>query len=554
MRRIILATLLLSVTCVLSAFESNLSTLDAVCPWQDNEGYTPVVVTFSARDSAIITFSASNASGEGTIAVEAISGVPSHRTLLLPPITSRWGSVQELTWRDSRGDSGTGHIARQHEHRSFFLALIDPKETVQITHLEESLGAAVTKGSGSGGSSGSSGSSGKSTVTVRVAPETLPDRWQGYPLWMTLILTPAGDAGLDDGQRRAIATWVRTGGALVVTSDSQRRIWAAAGADVHVVNLDGRQGLDWLSARLIHARDTSWSPAVVPVPGTEHVPVTAFVLLALAFAVVAGPINLWWVRRRKAHHLFLITTPALSLVTCVVLMVVSIFTDGLGIKRSAVQITFLDQARQQAVVWSGATFFAAFSQSAIELDPEAKTSLLTQVDDSYRRYRNAPEERLSIDWRTGQRLFGAVIPARLNRQLSFTQPRPDRRRLVVERAGDGWTATNGLGAKLTEVVWFDDHHQPWRCSSLDDGQTQPLTRRTEGATAFPNPLGGRISAAPEMVWAGTFHGDSPAPFGFHAIPARPLDPIPGPAAVDTSPAQCLVFGIAPPTGAGGAQP
>lgn len=530
-------------TSTLAAGEHGIQ-IHAVSPWHDPTGYTPVVVTVDATREIELDLRISSDGSGARATVRASGGRPTRQTILLPPANNDYVRYQRLEWSGPGGIDGTTQITN-FSHQQIRCALIDPKQQVNEADLETALSRIIASG----------GSSSRKDVVQRIQPEDLPDRWQGYPDWLVLVLTPTGNAGLDEGQRQAITAWTRSGGTLVVTTPELVREWSARHADIRLDPLSAKPTIlgEALDQQLNHE---NWRPVEAPVPGTESVPVKTFVILALAFAIVVGPLNLWWVRRRNARHLFLITTPLLSFVTCVVLIVASLLADGISIKRDAVQVSYLDHRTQQAIRWTGSTYFAAFSSSQVELDPQAKLRVLDR-DDYASRYRHSRSDggQLQLDWRRGQLLGGTVLPARLNRQLSYTEHLPERRRLVVSRSADGYQLVNGLGVGLLSVAWRDGEGNLWHGGEIAAGEsgmliampddepqkpgssTQRLFAGSPLPASFANRIGREIAPLYERV--------TDQPLTFSAVLAAPMDALPGPSASDPRPPQVAAFGHLP---------
>ena len=516
-------------------------TMQAVSPWSDPTGYTPVVVTVEAtRETELnLRIAANDGSGGAAATIRVSEGRPARQTILLPPTNRDYVRYHNVEW-NGPGVTGSKSISGS-SNQQLRIALIDPKQQVIEADLEKALDK-------------SSSSSSRTDVILRIQPEDLPDRWQGYPEWLILVLTPSGDAGLDEAQRQAITAWTHGGGALVVTTADLERAWIARKAEVSVDPLTGTpKAVATLLAQIgDHER---WQPFSAPVPGTETVPVKTFVFLALAFALVVGPLNLWWVRRRNARHLFLITTPLLSFATCVVLIVASLLADGVSIKCDAVQVCYLDHRTQQAIRWTGCTYFAAFSRSQMDLDQQAKIRVLDREDysGSYRHSRG-DGEHLHLDWRTGQHLSGSVLPARLNRQLSYTEHVPERRRLVVSRLAQGYQLVNGLGVGLLSVTWRDSEGSLWHGASVAPGETVTLSSSSErdeksspsnklliAGQPLPSNVAGRLGREVGPL----FQRVIAEPQTFSAVLSAPMDALPGPTGTDPKPPEAIAFGHLP---------
>ena len=333
---LLLAFAAVSIASVLAAAEP--IRIEAVSPWEDANGYSPVVVTVSSDRDATLTLTARTMTAEGTANVTVPAGGSARCTVLVPTSGSRSLYFQQLEWRGG-GLSGSLGITSRNQRNDLALVVIDPSESLKLKELADSLSRmSITV---------------KEEQVQRIAPNLLPDRWQGYPPWLTVLLTPAGETGLDNDQRAALARWSQVGGGLAVTTTAQIKAWRELGAAP--ILADPTVALTALSERIKATREAiGWQPNANPVPGTERVPVTAFVVVAIGFALLVGPVNLWWVRKRNARHLFLITTPAISFATCVALIVVSLLADGISVRRSAVQTVLIDHLIQRSVTWTGA--------------------------------------------------------------------------------------------------------------------------------------------------------------------------------------------------------
>jgi len=530
--------------------------VDATSPWSDAHGYTPVIITVSAPKDIEVDVQVQSSSPSARALIRAPEGRQVRQTVLLPPSGQEWFSPNHVEWSESSGASGTTSI-RGGGHSQTRAYLVDPDQKVDLPKLLEALGHLTAKSTSS-----------RTELLARVDLDALPDRWQGYPDWLVLVLTPTGDAGLHDAQRAALTTWVHAGGTLVVTSAELVRVWEARGVHVLFDPLTGDAKVLGAANNQQGNRD-GWVPESTPVPGTETVPVKTFVFLALAFALVVGPLNLWWVRRRNARHLFLITTPVLSFVTCVALIVSSLVADGVSMKRSAVQVCYLDHRSQQVVRWTGCTYFAAFSRSSLALDGQAKVRLLDPElyeSNGYgyrRRGYGGGGSALTLDWRQGQVLSGVVVPARLNRQLSYTEHLPERRRLVIERDGAGYRVANGLGVQVLGLRWRDAQGQAWSCEAIANGESAILQVSAigmenslalgtigEGVLSPTRPLppivGNRIGRDVSL----TYDRLREQPLTFIATLAAPMDALPGPDSIDPKPPVVIAFGHLPLGGAG----
>ncbi len=93
-------------------------------------------------------------------------------------------------------------------------------------------------------------------------------------------------------------------------------------------------------------------------PGIRGVPVYGFMVLITAFAVLIGPVNYFYLRRRRLLWLLLVTVPATALVTSVLLVGYSVAAHGFGIRSRIRSLTVLDQKSHRAVTVARLALFA----------------------------------------------------------------------------------------------------------------------------------------------------------------------------------------------------
>lgn len=505
--------------------------VDASCPWVDPDGYTPVVVRIQAGAAAeVVELEAELGSASARDRVEIAPGATAVHTLLLPGTDDAYAPPL-VRWR-SQSSQGQLRAQRLSGNDTGIAVVLDPADRLGLARLNAALSdvpSARWRPSGT-------------DLARRLDAAELPARWQGWPSRLTLLATPEGEAQLDEGQRQAIATWTRTGGALFVTDPASVAWWSRYGARAEAVDAAApatalRQRLTAINAYA--GRD----PAAHPVPGTGELPLGWFLTLAIVFAVLAGPVNVWWARRRGAMHLLLLTTPLISVGTCLLLIAIALLADGIGRKRSVQQVVVLDQAGQRAVVFTAATWFCAIAPGAFPLDPDDRLVSRAPRTGGF----NARDRRqLALDWRDGGQMADGWIPARVNSQGAITQVRPERRRLALTRLPGGWRLANGLDVAVLELHWRDAEGRLWQCGGIAPGaeaDLQPAVTRPE------IPGGGWHRHGPDAGLALAGLGTDPETFLGRL--AAPLAPIPGPTATDAETPDAWIAGRLGPAATGG---
>lgn len=524
---------LLVLGCALAAAEVR---VDFACVWEDKDGYTPVHVRVEALVAPVeVEVEVRLGESRARDVIRAQPGLIAGRTILVPA-NGGWGAPQ-VRWTSSGGDHGEGSAAVAIEYRSISLVVLDPREQVPLPQLVKLVADQVpASGNVRGGYRSGSGDR-----VRRIAADTLPERWQGWPAWITLLTTADGEALLSTPQREAIAAWTRLGGALFTSDPGAVAAWRRLGVHARLIQPAAADQAALL-ARLRAAAGEDGQPTDHPVPGTDELPTAWFLTLAIVFAVVAGPLNLWWVMRRRQPFLLLVTTPLISVGTCILLIAIALMSDGIGRRRSAAQIVLLDQAAQRASAFSAVTWFCGIAPGSFALDPEDRLLAMDPDDWGGGWRRDRPD--LALDWRGGQRAEGGWIPARVNRQLACTQVRPERRRIAITRSGGGWRLGNGLGTTIHELHWVDAAGGVWQAQEVASGQEaalQPARSAATGATQTLNRLG--IDARLALDGVGRTPGT------FLARLDAPLLPIPGPEAEDIGEREAWVAGRLDPAAA-----
>jgi hypothetical protein len=203
-------------------------------------------------------------------------------------------------------------------------------------------------------------------------------------------------------------------------------------------------------------------------PGVRA-PVGRFILLLSLFVLLVGPGGLWLVRR-KGPVALLLTVPAVSLVTCLAMVLWSVFVDGLALRASLFSFTLLDRPRDRALTVGLGAYYAnlepeglAFSSLGVLLPPWQGAS------------RTSP---LEVDWSQGPVVTGGFLPSRTYREWGELGLVSSRLRLSVRSDADGPTVLNALGAPL-ESGYLQWSGSLWRVPRLAEG-AEGRAQRTSG--------------------------------------------------------------------------
>ena len=264
-----------------------------------------------------------------------------------------------------------------------------------------------------------------SAVAEVVPPDSLPDSWIDFSGLDFVAISRDDLADLKPSVRSAVLKWVHCGGNLIVhqagktskdveTLERLLELNENAAVGARWTESDGRETpspfatrqlmlglvcafpdqlpdspIDW-SAFLSSVGEPrfSWMQrhGIVPDFGTEEffnfmnpgirgVPVYGFMVLITAFAVLIGPVNYFYLRRKRLLWLLLVTVPATALVTSVLLVGYSVAAHGFNIRSRIRSLTVLDQKSHSAVTVARLALFAGVAPCAACSFPRKRPSI-----------------------------------------------------------------------------------------------------------------------------------------------------------------------------------
>ena len=339
---------------------------------------------------------------------------------------------------------------------------------------------------------------GGSAASVPMSSEDLPTDWRMLTAFSMIVVDGATvlPAGMNSEVQEAICRYAYAGGAVVVSAGDSlvpgplRDLAAQARSRVlthglgHITSIarfdTDRSGTKAVLAEMPQLGSGMW-PATHDLFPEQHIeglgkaPVTVFVFVILAFAILVGPVNFMILRRRKKPLAALVTVPALGFGTTLVILAYGIFHDGFTVRGVAKSCTLLDQARHEAVSVNASTLFAGLAPGELTMKPDSM--LLSQ--------RAGFDREDWVDrwnWNDNtQRLDGGILPSRTVTPLLSVQQGPVRERLTVRRSGDTLELLLDGGIEpVGQVVLRDFDGQHW----AGDGKTLQRVSNIAGQRLF----------------------------------------------------------------------
>lgn len=341
-------------------------------------------------------------------------------------------------------------------------------------------------------------------------------RHQGaYSSLDLVVLDPA--RGLPgEAELAGLAAWVRTGGSLLVLGaggldaaatsatlaawmEPRFEAWQDAGAEYRMGlgrlcvgavpgDLESAPYVEWVRALLAAnfgptPRAMGWrGGALTPaIPGLVQLPFRAFAGLLMLFAIVIGPVNFVFVKKKKRPALLLLTIPVIAGVTTLALLAYGILFQGLDVKTASYTVAVLDQREHRSACVESRQLFAGMAPAAglalgagtIVHDLPASMSF------------SGNRASYEVEFAGGLMLSGEYLPSRKAKAQVLVSERSERARLDVHADGNGLRVDNNLGTSLRELVLRDPEGELHRLAdALAPGESAALVRVEPDSEAF----------------------------------------------------------------------
>ena len=348
----------------------------------------------------------------------------------------------------------------------------------------------------------------------------IPTDWRALTGAARIVLRDSEWLSLNSAQRSAVSDYVAQGGRLALltmenldtrvpqlqlpTPDGKPGAYGFGKIDVQTVlafppDISVLQGLiehDGASpARQVDFDYSTWGLRDKVGSFTVH---TGLILcFVLAFGALIGPVNLFVFARGKNRFRLFWTTPLISIVASVALIVGILFTDGLGGNgKQLIAVFSLPGANRSAVIQEQIARTAVLFSNRWHNDQDF---LISPVSDSsmnnaaspsgYRSY--SPRRNLAADSDTylqiGHDYSGNWFRSRSVSGQYLQAMRPSRSSLTIMNAAavnDGKeppTVLSSFPGTLWHVFIIDNQGRVWTCENLAPGRKQSCLVSTKGA-------------------------------------------------------------------------
>ncbi len=250
----------------------------------------------------------------------------------------------------------------------------------------------------------------------------------------------------------------------------------------------------WYAARHpMFFRDNAGSLITeIPVTANIHVPVNRFLLILLAFVLIAGPGAVIFTGRANRRIWLLALVPAISILFSAAILVYALVSEGItpALRRQAV--TLLDQPRRRAVTLGALGVYAPTSlRDGLHFDRGTEVSPISDVQGG------------QIESGQDQHFVSGWVTPRLPSFFRLRRSEERVERLLVEAPRDGKTeVVNALGAPILRLRLCDREGRIYETRDLKPGEKRVLVSegpRTAGAPPAYEGLRS-VAASPLPGW------------------------------------------------------
>lgn len=342
-------------------------------------------------------------------------------------------------------------------------------------------------------------------------PGHLPVDWLGYTGLDALLLDEPAWRSLSSAQRQALVAWVRTGGRLDLYGESEidpsslglplastGNAKATHSLSLGLVALhtwDGQElpdsvvdryrGIPQAATALAGDYQRNW-PLQADFGKKEFNPLFVFLLL-LAFAILVAPVNLFYLARPGRRHRLFVTTPVISVGTCLLIVLLIFFIDGIGGKGVRVVLADLQPTAGETRLY---TTQEQISRTGVMVSPGFETGRPydlnpVQLPESHFNPFSRYGERKSTYEMGGGRYDGEFFRSRSEQGFLLRSADPSRARIEYRGEEEGTPVlVSNLAQEITALHYRDANGSTWALAAgiaAAPGQRIPLekTKDTE---------------------------------------------------------------------------
>jgi len=342
----------------------------------------------------------------------------------------------------------------------------------------------------------------------------LPREWIGYTCLDALMVDENTWSMLETSQRQAIVEWIRIGGQLNFYSKNddfdlkhptlQRAI--QDGEDRKQIGMGSLQLLRWNGNQLSESLVTKVRSSI-PIRneyissqfgsrwplmrqfGKKQFDILLVFIILFTFAVVIGPVNLFWLAKPGRRHRLFITTPLISLAAVILMSIIIFFQDGLGGEGARIAVAELQANSDEMRLYLSQEQYSrtgVIVRTGFLADEEMEISPVKLPDSPWNPLssRNGILGQMKF---SGNQYSGDFFTSRSEQGYAIRTVRPTRARIEVRAPGNGEDPPDlfsSLSFSISDFIYRTREGTTYRSPEgvrIDPGNPIPLEPMTETA-------------------------------------------------------------------------
>lgn len=320
--------------------------------------------------------------------------------------------------------------------------------------------------------------------------------WLGYTSYDIVLLTRQESESIPAEIRSGLLRYVEAGGLLMIhhpnsVSATQSAIPQSLINSAGPPSAEGAyrvgfgqilnipQGSVWPISLWADRMKSPSAPSdpTIRIAQESQVPVRGILTLVILFAIVIGPINIWYLSRRKKKMWLWWNVPAVSLATCLVIFVYSLLAEGVRGHARNVAFTLLDERSHVASTLGYASYYCPLTPSG-GLHFSSETEVIPLDHENLQPWRRSESgASKTIDWTKDQHLESGWIASRVPVCFGVRKSEIRRERLAFHQEKPGeLSVVNGLGAEVESLHYLDASGVFYRAGEIQMGQQVTLEK------------------------------------------------------------------------------
>ena len=222
-----------------------------------------------------------------------------------------------------------------------------------------------------------------------------------------------------------------------------------------------------------------------PVVNSLGVPARGMLILMIVFALLIGPLNLYFLAKYDRRIWALWTVPLAAVLFSGLVFGYAVVAEGFSGHARHAGVTLLNERTGRATTLGWSAYYMPIAPGdGLRFSKDTEVTPRGYGDSGHGYYdREQDDTALTVDWTDGQHLANGWVQSRVPAFFTTRKVEPRRERLVFAKNDDGQpTVTNGLGAHISGVRVAAADGTLYEAVGLEAGATATLSLSSPGGS------------------------------------------------------------------------